>query len=63
MSAEKKPDRPADQHKSRFMVRLPPEFQAIFAEARRRFRRTNVEEVRIALEKHFGELGMWPPKE
>lgn len=51
-----------DQHLQKgFQLRLPEEMRAALAEAKRRTRRTYIEEVRIALEAHLGAMGLWPP--
>jgi hypothetical protein len=51
----KKPGPPADQHKSKFMVRLPEAYREKLAKLTARTRRAITVEVQIALDKHFKE--------
>jgi hypothetical protein len=60
--AKKKADRPKDQHKSGFMVRLPEWHRAVLEGLKAKNRRPITAEVQIALERHYKAEGVkFPP--
>lgn len=54
--------KPTDRHKHKiFPLRLPAVYGQVMKEVCKHTRRNQTEECKIALEKHFKELGFWPP--
>jgi hypothetical protein len=59
----KKTERPKDQHKSGFMVRLPEAHREALEQLKKRTRRAITVEVQIALEEHYKREGVpFPPE-
>jgi hypothetical protein len=51
-----------DRHKHPMLVlRLPPIYKKLLGDAAGQGRRSMTEEAKIAFEKHFETLGLWPP--
>lgn len=50
-----------DQHQAGFLVRLPDVYKEQLDVLRQETRRPYTEEVKLALEKHLAEKGLWPP--
>jgi hypothetical protein len=61
MAGRNKTDKPKDQHKSGFMVRLPERYRPTFAALYKKHRRPMTVEVQIALEKHAKDEGVTLP--
>lgn len=61
MPKKKPTSKPADKHKSGFMVRLPEEYRIALTELCEKTDRTFTAEVRRALDAHFKESGLKPP--
>jgi hypothetical protein len=59
--AKKKTERPKDQHRSGFMVRLPEAYRDKLAELKRSTERSYTVEVRRALDAHLKANGIEPP--
>lgn len=55
MAKGKKPKATADQHKSKFMVRLPESYRERLQKLTAKTRRSLTTEVQMALDKHFAD--------
>lgn len=56
-----KKKKPADQHKSGFMVRLPEPYRVALASLKAKTRRAMTVEVQMALDAHLKANGVPPP--